>query len=113
MLHKWHKATDEPGTTVRVLFLDYSKAFDLINHEILINEVVAMNLPAHIVRWMAAFLLDRQQTVKIVESVSQPGYPNGGIPQGTLSGPKDLLVYINDLPTPCSIYKYVDESTII
>ena len=60
MLHKWYKATDEPGTTVRVLFLDHSKAFGLINNEILINKLVAMNLPAHIVRWMAAFLLDRQ-----------------------------------------------------
>ena len=49
MLHMWYKATDEPGTTVRVLFLDYSKAFDLINHEILINTLVAMNLHAHIV----------------------------------------------------------------
>ena len=51
MLHKWYEATDEPGTTVRVLFLDYSNAFDLINHETLIDKIVAMNLPAHIVRW--------------------------------------------------------------
>ena len=96
MLHKWYNVTDEPGTTVRVLFLDYSKAFDLINHEILINKLVAMNLPAHIVRWMAAFRLYREQSVKIGESVSQPGYPNGGVPQGTLSEPKNCLVYIND-----------------
>ncbi len=74
MLHKWYEATDEPGTTVRVLFLEYSKAFYLINHETLINKLVAMNLPAHIVRWMAAFLLDHEQTVN-GESVSQPGYP--------------------------------------
>ena len=93
MLHKWYayKATDEPSTSVRVLFLDYSKAFDVFNHEILINKLVAMDLPAHIVRWMAAFVIDRQQTVKIGEYVSQPGYPNGGGPQGTLSGPKDFL----------------------
>ena len=90
MLHKWYEATDEPGTTVRVLFLDYSKAFDLINHETLIDKLVAMNLPAHIVRWMAPFLLDREQTVKSGESVSQPGYPNGGVPQGMLSGPNNF-----------------------
>ena len=112
MLHKWYEATGEPGTTVRVLFLDYSKVFDLIIHETLINKLVTMKLPPHIVRWMAAFLLDREQTVKIGESVSQPGYLNGGVSHGTLSGPNNFLVYINDLRTPCSIYKYVNDSTV-
>ena len=112
MLHKWYEATDGPGTTVRVLFLDYSKAFDLINYETLIDKLVAMNLPAHIVRWTAAFLLNREQTVKIGESVSQPGYPNVVVPQGMLSGPNNCLVYINDVRTPCSIYKFVDDSTV-
>ena len=112
MLHKWYESTDVTGNFVRVLFLDYSKAFDLINHDILLNKMTGMEVPAHLVRWMAAFLLDREQRVKIGNAVSKPGYPNGGFLQGTLSGPKHFLVHINDLQTPCPIYKYVDDSTI-
>ena len=61
---------------------------------------------------MAAFLLDRNQRVKIGKHYSQSGLPNGGVPQGTLSGPKCFLVYINDLETPVHLYKYVDDSTL-
>ena len=92
---------------VRVLLVDYSKAFDHINHEILIAKLYGMGLPAYLVRWMAAFLIDRQQSVKIGDTVSSIGYPNGGVPQGTLSGPKNFLVPINDLRTPCPMFKYV------
>ena len=72
---KCYEATDEPGTTVRVLFLDYSKAFDLINHETLINKLVAMNLPAHINRWMADFLLTANKQLRLVNL-----YHNQSIP---------------------------------
>ena len=44
--------------------------------------------------------------------VSNIGYPNGGVPEGTLSGPNNCLVQINELQTPCPIFKYVDDSTI-
>ena len=77
--------------------VDYSKAFDHINHELLITKLCDMILPAHLVRWMAAFLIDRQQSVQIGDTVSNIGYPNGGVPQGTLFGPKNFLVQINDL----------------
>ena len=86
-LHTWCEATDKPDTFVRVLLVDYSKAFDHINHEILIAKLYDMGLPAYLVRRMAALLVDRQQSVKIGDTVSSIGYPNGGVPQGTLSGP--------------------------
>ena len=77
-----------------------------------IRNTACKGLPAYLVRWMAAFLIDRQQSVKIGDTVSSIGYPNGGVPQGTLSGPKTFLVQINDLQTPCPMFKYVDDSTV-
>ena len=50
--------------------------------------------------------------MKIGKHYSQSGLPNGGVPQGTLSGPKCFLVYINDLETHVHLYKYVDDSTL-
>ena len=112
MVHQWYQATDTQGTYVRILLLDFSKAFDLINHTILIDKLQTMGLPFHLVRWMGAFLLDRIHKVQIGNSGSELASPNGGVPQGTLSGPTKFLVHINDMSTPCPIYKYVDDSTI-
>ena len=71
-----------------------------------------MGIPKPLVRWMAAFLCDRAQCVKIGSTLSANGNPNGGIPQGTLAGPKGFLVQINDFVTVCPTFKYVDDSTI-
>ena len=71
-----------------------------------------MGLPAHIVRWMAAFLVDRQQSVNIGDTVSNIGYPNGGVHQGKLSDPNIFLVQVDDLQTPCPIFKSVDNNAI-
>jgi hypothetical protein len=65
MLHEWYSATDKPNNYIRILMLDYSKAFDLINHQILVKKLLDIGLPPHLVRWMAAFLVDREQRVKI------------------------------------------------
>ena len=112
MTHKWHEATDVLNNYVRVVLLDFSKAFDLINHHILVDKLITNGVLAHIVRWLAAFLLDRQQQVKIGNIYSRTGSPNGGVPQGTLSGPKCFLLYINDLETHVPFFKYVDDSTL-
>ena len=78
MVHQWYQATDTQATYVRILLLDFSKAFDLINHTILIDKLETMGLPSHLVRWMGGFLFD------LPISESELASPNGGVPQGTL-----------------------------
>ena len=107
MTHKWYEATDVLNNYVRVVLLDFSKAFDLINHNILVDKLITNGVPAHIVRWLAAFLLDRQQQVKIGNIYSRTGSPNGGVSQGNV-----FLLYINDLETHFPLFKYVDDSTL-
>ena len=59
LLNHWYEATDTYGTHVRVIFFDFAKAFDLINHETLLAKLDQNGIPPHLLRWMASFLLDR------------------------------------------------------
>ena len=112
MIPKWSEATDKLDHYIRVGLLDFSQAFDLINHNTQLVELKQYDFPPHIRRWIATFQLDRTQQVKIGNNFSPPGHPKRGVPQGTLLGPKCVLVYIHDIETPVSLYKYVDDSTL-
>ena len=83
-----------------------------ISTNTLLEKLKEYDLPPHIRRWIATFLLDRTQQVKIGKKFSPPGHSKGGVPQGTLLGHKCFLVYINDLETPVPLYTYVDDSTL-
>jgi len=53
-LHHWHAAIDK-GQSVRTVFVDFAKAFDHVDHNILVTKLVALGLPDVIVRWMCVF----------------------------------------------------------
>ena len=96
----------------RILFIDFSKAFDLIDHNILFRKFTELNFPPHITVWFLSFLRDRSQFVSVGSTSSECKTINAGAPQGTLSGPNDFKLLINDLLFKNEFIKYVDDTTV-
>jgi hypothetical protein len=109
-VHIWSKALDE-DKSVRVLFVDYRKAFDHVDHFIVLKKMANLGVPNFIVQWCHSFLSCRRQRVKIGNVLSDWLEPNGGMPQGTWLGLYVFLILINDLEAVVSLLKYVDDVT--
>ncbi|XP_022785410.1 uncharacterized protein LOC111325784 [Stylophora pistillata] len=65
MVHNWSQATDATGAAVRVVFFDYRKAFDLIDHNLLARKIKALDMPRWVRVWVLDFLSDRKQRVRL------------------------------------------------
>ena len=111
IVHKWHKAVDDKKS-VRIVFVDYAKAFDHVDHPTVMTKLSAIGVPPIVLRWLHSFLTDRQQRVMINGIFSDWASPNGGMPQGTWLGPYVFLTLINDLSSAMDLHKFVDDCTL-
>ncbi|CAB4024493.1 Hypothetical predicted protein [Paramuricea clavata] len=62
LLHNWYQALDQPHTRIRVLFLDFAKAFDLINHNKLLHDMQRMGVREALIPWIASYLKGREES---------------------------------------------------
>ncbi len=83
---------------------DLSKAFDSVNHNILLNKCAKLNVDAF---WLNSHLANRTQSAKLNNTVSGKGNVKFGVPQGSILGPIFFNVHVND------ISDYITDCTLI
>ena len=99
-----------------LLLVDFSKAFDMVDHDILLSKLKHYGIRGTAHQWLASYLSDRMQYVSVKNKLSSTSKLKYGVPQGSILGPLLFIIYINDIPNISTIAKfilYADDANII
>ena len=109
------KARLNNGSKVGVIILDLSKAFDSLDHKLLLTKLKAYGLDRNSVTFMKNYLTNRLQCCKINNSFSEWGKVLNGVPQGSILVPLLFNIFINDIflsLQKCDLANCADDSTL-
>ena len=116
LLNQVHKIVDQKKCCA-IVSLDLSKAFDSINHDLLLNKLQKLKLSGSTLKWIKSYLTKRHQKTKFEKFVSTSSEVKSGVPQGSIIGPLLFLTFTNDLPSvfhnKCHVMSYADDTQLV
>ena len=103
------------GKDTDSIYLDYAKAFDKVDHKLLVKKLHKYGVHPKLIKWIESFLSDRTQNVVVDGHMSSSAHIISGVPQGTVLGPILFLIFINDIIdciTSSTIRCFADDTRI-
>ena len=97
-----------------MILIDLQKAFDTINHEILLDKL-PIGFSKNTISRYESYLAERHFTVEVANRVSKFSKISSGVPQGSILGPLLFLIYVNDMSqaVECDLHLYADDSCLL
>ena len=105
----------DDGLVTGMILIDLQKAFDTINHDILLKKLSIIGFSDHTVKWFQFYLSNRKFMVNLENPFSEVSSISCGAPQGSVLGPLLFLIHVNDMPmaVKCDLFLYADDTCLV